>query len=393
MSKFKLSLCQTLDDRWTNFEDEILRLQRKHQNVEIILRYIEDDYKLWRVMKLHGSHVRSLHFGNGNFSTAARLRGILSELPLVESLKFSSCNVLTNAKNQSNSLNISLTHLIFEDSSWRIMDFIKAPNLKFLKVHGGFQGHAKSLTAFLSASYELTSIAFDETSFESTFASEIIYEFQLVHLEIQTYDKLANTRVEQNFNEFLKKQKRLEQLDLRYCASQDVIDTVFNCLSNLTSLKIVVTCFPDYAKFYKKFKLLNRLKLLEVYGDFPNKTSAKEILKLCPNIEVLIVHNDLLTSSLLSFMASHNPQIKELSLATIYETFNPKFFFKNLKVFEIKHLTDYDTWFSFALGHKTIETLILKTFGSKTLHHVCLFDQLKHVKSFSFLQFNESCSF
>lgn len=368
METFKLSLRNRKGFEWQSRTDEILGLKRRYQRLEGDLRCEGAVVKFRKVAQQHGSHVRVLKTISG-FSSAD-LTGILESIPLVESLTFTSAQLTTidEAKVRPAALR-QLNHLQLNFSSWKLFDYLDGSQISSLKIVQGIKADAKSLTSFLTKTKHLQTLDMDAMPFEAAFdtAQSEKFPFKLRKLKITTFLKASSNVIEQNFNNFLRRQETLREVELRMHTSEQIMRTVLERFDRLESLKLYASSLPSEGDFYALVKPLKSLRQLEVFGEFTNNIAAAGIIGMCPNLEVLDALRVKTIPSLLPVVVAKNPKIKSLSIATVDCHFKSDSSFERLKIFRIHEITDEEALTSFITKHRSIEILSFERYSRKTL--------------------------
>lgn len=394
MSNFQLSLMNIAYRRWTSSEHQVLQLKRKYQHLKTVLNGYDDVASVSRVLKRHGSHLRCFEAYAGTFDTPESAVRVLSAMPLVQSLKITNCKVLTiNAATFSPIALKRLKNVELVNSQWRFLEFLESCPVESLTVEGGYKGHAVSLVEFLSNARRLKKLRLNSVPFKAAFRAENSrhFQFHLSRLKV-VCTKVTDQNLDENFNSFLSTQTGLNDLDMMYPASRNILRTVFNNLQSLTNLTLLVSNLPTLWEFYENLQPLKKLQKLEIIGQFSSGVAATGILMLCPNIEDLKAETDLTVPSLLPFITAHNPCIRKLSISTINQMTSSDAAFKHLRHFEVDCLVNQDCWLSFVKKQTSIETLKIRKYSWHTLsvELTSVLDRLTNVKSILFVDFHDS---
>lgn len=389
-----MSLMNIAYRRWTSSENQILQLKRKYQHLRAVLNGYDDVASVSRVLKRHGSYLRSFEANAATFDTPESAGRVFSLMPLIQTLTITNCKILTINTARFHPISLQrLKTLELVGSHWRILELFETCPVESLTVEGGYKGHAASLVDFLSNARHLKNICLSSAPFKATFRAENSrnFQFHLNRLKV-AYAKVADAELNENFNKFLSTQKGLRDLDLMCPASNNVLRTVFNNLQNLTTLTLLVSNLPTLWEFYKNLLPLKKLRKLEIHGQFPSEVAAKSTLKLCPNIEEFSAEIDPTVSSLLPFMAANNQKIQKLSMSAIRQSLNSNVAFKHLRHFEVDRIVDQGHWLSFVKQQTSIETLKIRKYSWHTLSEefTCKLDHMTNVKSILFVDFHDN---
>lgn len=394
MSKFRLSLVNFAHRRWTSSEHQVLQLKRKYQHLKVVLNGYDDVASVSRVLKRHGSHLRSVEAYAATFDTPESAYRFLTSMPLVQTLVIHNCKILTiNAAGFPSIALQSLRRVELLCSSWRFLEFLESCPVEWLTVEGGYKGHAASLVDFLSNARHLKKLHINSVPFKTAFRDENSrhFKFNLNRLEV-AYSKATDNQLDENFNAFLSTQKCLRDLNLTYPASRNIWRTVFYNHQHLTSLTLLVNNLPSLWEFYESLQPLKYLQKLEIIGQFSSEVEAIGILTLCPNIEDLSAETDFTVPSLLPLIAANNQCIQKLSILAINQTLNSDVVFKNLRHFEVDWLPNQNSWLSFVKIQPSLENLKVRKYSWHTFSEELTntLDRLTNVKSILFIDFHDN---
>lgn len=389
-----LSLMTTAYRRWTSSENKILQLKRKYQHLRAVLNGYDDVPSVSRVVKRHGSHLRSFEAQAATFDTPESASRVFSLMPLVQTLTIINCKILTINAARFHPLALQrLKNIKLVGSHWRFLEFIETCPVESLAVEGGYKGHAASLVHFLSNVRHLKNLRLSSVSFKAAFRTENSknFQFRLNRLKV-AYAKVADAQLDELFYRFLSTQKKLSDLDLMCPASRNVLRTVFNNLQDLTMLTLLGDSLPTLWEFYENLQPLKKLRKLEINGQFPSEVATEGVLKLCPNIEEFSAETDLMIPKLLPFMAASNQKIQKLSISAISQSLDSNVAFKHLLHFEVDRIVNQSYWLSFVKQQTSIETLKFRKYSWHTLSEelTCTLDHLTNVKSILFIDFHDN---
>ena len=172
------------------------------------------------------------------------------------------------------------------------------------------------------------------------------------------------------FSAFLaSKGASLEKLSLNH-ATMKILKTILTKLKVIKSLRTNSTSLSTDKEFYDRFLTITSLKALTLHDAIPSDDSAKGLLRLSPNLEVLKAFHDPrgFIPRLLSFIAVQNPNLRALHVDTLqvvsndYSTVQFGFSVANLKALAMLHIENFnhpESVLTFLKANPTVATLRL----------------------------------
>lgn len=210
-----------------------------------------------------------------------------------------------------------LTDLEFTEIDFRILSLLPAHQLKNLKIGECRRFEVSGFTNFLRAANNLKFLVCESTwicQSSETFEGNFPFKLKAWHDTIDDVDLDSLPNVVYN-NFLLSQSSSLEEIDLT-CKSEESFKIVFTKLPNLKVWSNAnLENLPNSKPFYAHMKP-TKIKEISSSFDFKNKRTAQEVLRNCPDLEVLKTDGKIVPA-LLNFLAIHNPKLKSLDIRSI----------------------------------------------------------------------------
>lgn len=384
---------------WVDKFDDLIEFKRHYHTLKVTLidHADGDAAKLFlELIKRIGFSIKKLILRDGSFSSLDEFRGILQQVPSVETLKLHNLSVDEEINSfESVSLENLLT-LEMNECDLVLLQCVTADQINSLSVNSlnSDSIQRETFIDFLKSSGKLQSLNINVDVYVDLFQSElnVVFPFRLKKFRISSSGlftlfnlEVSLEELDINYGSFLRSQaSSLEELDL-YFSRGEIVEIIFMQLKALKKLTIIPSAFPSEKAFYEQLKPSESLKDIRILRDFPGIAGVEGFFGNCPNLEILIVdisdHSQFIFS-MIPFVNNFNPKLKALTVRPQFVQQLSAAKFVSLTSFHVEyiHQKDFDIFIRFVKNNPTIEILSMWTLGKNILNLQTLEVLISHPK-------------
>lgn len=294
---------------------------------------------------------------------AKKVSTILSTMPLLKFLHFHPFKVSFNDESSIDNVKLSkLKELEIDSMNCKILNFINAKQVTNLEIHGlriPTKDDAAALIEFLKQGEKLEDLELNEFSFNQMFtaSNQTDLKLQLSKFELSCICTMLE-HVGNNFNEFLiTLAPSLTCLNLMFIKilSTSIYKTIFNKLTNLSTIYLNATSFPTNIEFYDALEPTKSVMKLKIDGSFQSIEAVEGFMGKCPNIQTLKLNKPI--GDGINCLAVHNKYLTKLELNSLGSSVEDGLEFHNLKFLSVASIANGDHWISLIMSSPAIESL------------------------------------
>jgi len=353
---------------WTDKKDEILDLRRRFyaiifesliitQNLEEVLQHIQ-------IFEICCLEFHTVSFQN------MLLAKILNQIALsskVKRLFVKDCTLLVGAKNIASSELKDLSSLVFINSDWRLLEFLRATKVNELKLmHTTFsQSDGEHLENFLLNQTKLDKLAI------SVQQSEIFkvlkneadkdYSFKLKKLALSFKYSGDDRSIDEDIVALLNNhQTTLQELETKRKLGETITEAIIRNL-RISRLCIEGTNLPSAPLFYNAIPKNKFLKNLVITGELSSLDAAQGLLSRYDQIESLSIMDiaSNIVSDLMLFAANNLKRLRHMWIPKLSAN-TPELPIATLKSFHVEFVEDINEWRAFVVHNPSLEKISIK---------------------------------